>query len=699
VRESFLFYLLRFFLILGIFIFLGMQYWSSNLIEIDLRIMKLKTNQLAEEVNNLKKEVQTIQHTSYPSSRKEERAVLTQVRQHIDPLLPNLLEEDPFYSKTLPEMLGPSFEPHGILRQPLAVLGKPQNLHPFSNWAYVTDWYSRCVPTLARNKFGIFETLSPDLAIKIEERVNKDTGFSEYWVHLRDKVYWQPLSTTLFSPGFQLDSHFLKKHPVTAYDFKFYVDAVLNPYVQEAISLRTYLGDIESVEVIDPLTFIVRWKHEEIKQPDGSIVPKLKYKSKMTTGYLRPLPSFVFKYFSDGKKIVEDDSDPNTYRNNSVWAQNFSQHWAKNIIVSCGAWVFDGMTDKQIRFLRNREHYFPLDALVDKWQVEFRDNPDSFWQEFKVLQLDTYEPRANQLANLAAFVNTPQYQEQANQGKAINRLDFYGRSYQFLGWNQAKQFFESKKVRQALTMAIDRKRIIQQNLNGMGIEINGPFYRYSSAYDESIPFWPYDLQKARLYLEEEGWYDSNGDGIIDKQFGNKRVPFQFSITYYSKSPSVKAIVEYIATALKEVGIIAHLNGVDVADLSAAFDDKSFDAIFLGWSQGAPPEDPKQLWSSAGAKEKGSSNAIGFANAEADKIIEDLEYESDPQKRKQLYNRFDAIIHEEAPYTFLYTPLNILLYRDYVKGVFVPAQRQDLIPGANFGEPDMKTYWLNQSESF
>ena len=138
-----------------------------------------------------------------------------------------------------------------------------------------------------------------------------------------------------------------------------------------------------------------------------------------------------------------------------------------------------------------------------------------------------------------------------------------------------------------------------------------------------------------------------------------------------------------------------LNGVDIADLSAVFDDKGFDALCLGWALGTPPEDPRQLWHSAGAKEPGSSNAVGFANKEADEIIEQLTFESDENKRIALYHRFHEIIHEEQPYTFIYTPKVALLYREYVQNVFIPADRQDLIPGANVPEPNSSIFWIKK----
>jgi peptide/nickel transport system substrate-binding protein len=278
---------------------------------------------------------------------------------------------------------------------------------------------------------------------------------------------------------------------------------------------------------------------------------------------------------------------------------------------------------------------------------------------------------------------------------AIRRLDFVGRTYNYIGWNEARPFFQSARVRQALTMAIDRKRIIAQTLNGLGIEIQGPFSPYSKAYDKSLVPWPYDPQVARSLLEKEGWYDRTGSGIISKQINGVDMPFRFTLIYYVKSPIGKSVVEYISGALKELGIDCVVNGVDIADLSSKFDDKDFDALFLGWAEGTPPEDPRQLWYSSGAKEKGSSNAIGFANPQIDRIIDQLQYEYNEDKRIELYHQFDRIIFEEAPYTFLYNPKSILVYRDYLQNVFVPANRQDLIPGADVPEPISSLFWIKE----
>ena len=89
------------------------------------------------------------------------------------------------------------------------------------------------------------------------------------------------------------------------------------------------------------------------------------------------------------------------------------------------------------------------------------------------------------------------------------------------------------------------------------------------------------------------------------------------------------------------------------------DDRQFDACTLGWSMGWE-SDPYQIWHSSQAKK--GSNFVGFVNKEADEIIEKARREFDPKKRNEMYHRFHRIIHEEQPYTFLFT-MNALVAVD------------------------------------
>jgi peptide/nickel transport system substrate-binding protein len=667
-------------------VILLMLWWSTTLIEEDVKRLNSQVQALSKQLQDLPGKVQRTHIVMAPKEAMHEQP------SHIDTTLPNLLEQDPFYNYTLPQMLGAEFQAHGTRRE--AMVGKPQNLHPFNGFAHVSSMVNMCTVSVARLQFGKYETMAPDMAIKLEKRPVPDHPEEfEYWVHLRDHVYWQPLNPAHFPNNLELSEHFLKKHKVTAEDFKFCYDAIMNPHVSEtkAAAMRTYFGDIKEFRVIDEQTFVVRWEQSAIENEEGKMVMKPKYSAQSLTGALHPLPRFVFQYFADGQKIVpEEEEEPDTYRTHSIWAQNFIEHWAKNVIVSCGSWLFSGMDEEKITFTRNPDFYDPYQVLVEQLTYTFKESPENIWQDFKVGKIDTCQLTPAQLLELQHFLTSSEY---AKQQSTIKEIDYVDQAYYYIGWNEKRIFFQDAKIRQALTMAINRDQIIQQNLNDMGIAITGPFARFSPAYDATLDAWPYNPDRARQLLDQAGWVDMNGDGIRDQLINGKLVPFRFTLIYYVKSHASKAIAESIKEQLKEVGIECKLSGLDLPDLSRKFDDKNFDAIYLGWKLGTPPEDPKQLWHSSGATIKGSSNAISFQDQRADDIIHKLSYEDDPDKRIELYHTFHKIIHEKAPYTFLYSPKAKLVYRDYIKNLFIPMDRQDLVPGANVSEPDMRIIYI------
>jgi len=690
IRYPFLSFLIKTVAVSLLLFFLGMIYWSFTLQEEHLIRIRSDLDRIRYDLTESRETLQSIKRQLVSGVKSPSPSPETQETSAHSPY-PNLLKPDPFMQTTLATLLPEHFAPHGTFSQ--ATYGKPDNLHPFSPWAEVNVWTGLCSLANARMHVGIYEKYAPYAALSIEERPIVGKGYPEFYVRLRENIYFEPLEKRFF-PDTPLSDHFLKRHQVTADDFKFYFDAIMNPGNQEpgAIALRTYLSDIEEIKVIDPQTFTVRWKPHKVII-DGKETEKIKYIARMWTGALRPLPRFVYQYFADGTKIIENDQDPDTYRTNTVFAQNFSRHFAKNIIPSCGPWLFDGMTDREIRFRRNPSFFEQNAALGDARVVSFRNSPDSIWQDFKADLLDNYILPPDQEIEFADFLKSERYLEQKKNGSAIKELQYLNHAFSWIGWNQENALFKSRNVRRALTQAIDRKRLINENLSGNAVPIHGPFFVTSEINDPNISPWPFDPLRAKKILADEGWKDLDGDGFLEKMIDGKMVKFSFALTYFVKNPTTKATAEFIANSLKNIGIDMHLKGVDIADLALALDDKSFDAVILAWGQGTPPEDPRQLWHSSQAKLRSSSNVVAFANQEADRIIDALDYEYDKEKRLALYRQFDKIMHEEQPYTFLYTPLTRFLYRERLQNVFLPIDRKDLIPGANVSEPDSNIFWL------
>jgi len=614
------------------------------------------------------------------------------VRPYWDPKLPNLLTEDEYFAKTLPKILGTNFVPSGTLQS--QTLGTFYNLLPFSQWAEVIEWEDLCVGKIAQNAFGKYYTLCTDFAIKIDERPSNDRAKKVYYVHLRDNLFWQPLQQEHFPDSIQLSDHFLKKHPVTADDFVFYFQAYTNPYNDQptAVTLRQLTADLANVRALDDLTLEVTVSLLPEKNNDGAITYKAPYASLYNIAYLKPLARFVYQYLPDGSKICPEDEAVDFYQRSSFWAQNFMQHFSSRIIVSCGPFIFDGIDEKKIRFKRNPDYFSAYYALYDAIEIHFFQTYDAIWRDFQSQKIDACVLSPEHLIELNRFLASDYYKKLKKQNISIKQLDYIRDLYFYIAWNERNPRFVNPTVRKALDYAIDKSRIIKQGLNGSGVEVTGPFSSTSPSYDHSIQARPYDPEKAKLLLDQEGWTKVDAEGIRQKMIDGKYASFRFRLIYYVHDTIGKAIVEIVRENLKQVGIDCALCGVDISDLNQQVLNKSYDALYLGWGASNPPENPRQLWHSQGAKEKGSSNLTALVNKDVDKLIEMLEVEPDEKKRMELYHQFHRLIFNLAPYAFLFNAKVKLVYWNNLKGIFIPKDRQDLIPGAQVQEPNLYHGW-------
>ena len=79
-------------------------------------------------------------------------------------------------------------------------------------------------------------------------------------------------------------------------------------------------------------------------------------------------------------------------------------------------------------------------------------------------------------------------------------------------------------------------------------------------------------------------------------------------------------------------------------------EKKFEAVTLAWGGGDQDPDPKQLWHSASAENKGS-NFISYSNPEVDKLIDDARLEMNREKRIKMLRKVFEKIADDTPYTW------------------------------------------------
>lgn len=230
----------------------------------------------------------------------------------------------------------------------------------------------------------------------------------------------------------------------------------------------------------------------------------------------------------------------------------------------------------------------------------------------------------------------------------FNKYRYLNFGYTYLGYNLNRPLFQDRRVRQALTYAINKQELIDGVLLGYGAVATGPYKPDTWVYNKDVPRYDYNPEKARALLAEAGWLDSNGDGILDKDGQD----FSFVIVTNQGNDLRAKTGEIIQQRFKEIGVVVKLRIIEWATFLKEFiNPGNFDATILGWT-GGPEPDQYNIWHSSktGPREL---NFIGFKNAEVDQLLEDGRRVFDQSLRKAYYDRFQQILAEEQPYTFLY----------------------------------------------
>lgn len=406
------------------------------------------------------------------------------------------------------------------------------------------------------------------------------------------------------------DVKFHDGHIFDANDVKFTYEAIMNP---KNISPRiSDYEPVKEVEVVDPLT--VR------------IVYKRLYSPALVTWGMGILPEHLLNDEALRAEAIRRGKDPEKF---SMRQSSFNRH-----PIGCGPFVFQKWKSDQ---------YIILDRFEDYWegppnykQYVYRIIPDRLTQEmeFYAGTVDSYGVQPHQVERLK---NDPTYQN-------FSGLSF---GYTYIGYNMRREPFNDRRVRMALSMAIDVDKIIQYALYDQGERITGPFVKQTDYYNHRIRPVPYDPEGALKLLEKAGWR-RNKEGWLEKD--GKRL--QFTLITNSGNDQRRDILIIAQDSWRQIGIDVRTDVLEWAVfIQERVDKADFDALVLGWSMGIEP-DLYQVWHSSQINPY-QLNFVGFRNPEADELIVKIRQEYDHKRQVEYCHRLHEIIASEQPYTFLY----------------------------------------------
>jgi oligopeptide transport system substrate-binding protein len=438
-------------------------------------------------------------------------------------------------------------------------------------------------------------------------------GDADVELHPAVATSWEasPDGTT-FTFHLRNDVRFSNGRPVTAADFKYGIERVIDPatlskgmeYYQEIAGAADFAAHrtphVDGIETPDPYTMIFR-----LSGPDPIFPHKL----------AMPFASAV------PREVVEK------------WGEDFSKH-----VVGSGAFKLREWIGGQRLVLERNPYYWVkgqphLDAIADQLGV----NVELQWLKFESSEIDVLE--AIPPSEFPYVMKTP-----ALRALTLNKSTV---TTSYLGMNCQMAPFDDVRVRQAFNYAVNKEKLIEV-INGRGIVARGVLPPNLPGYDPNVRGYDYDPAKARALLEAAHF------------------PHDFKpALWFRGDQTAEMLAESIQQDLALVGVNITLKPVAWGPLLEAIRQPKNVELFYGAWEADFPDPENFLGVLLSRKQFGSNNDTFYTNPEVEKLLDQAALMTDMKERYALYDQAQQIIVADAPWVFLDHPVTYVMRKPWV----------------------------------
>jgi dipeptide transport system substrate-binding protein len=287
-------------------------------------------------------------------------------------------------------------------------------------------------------------------------------------------------------------------------------------------------------------------------------------------------------------------------------------------------YLVDYQKDAVIRY-KAHPGYFKGKAAIDDLVYSITPDASVRWQKTKAGE-----------CHLMPYPN-PADLEAIRKDPNIDLMEQPGLNIGYLAFNVMKKPFDDKRVRQAISMAINKKAILDAVYLGSGVAAKNLIPPTMWSYNDDVKDYPFDLEGAKKLLAAAG---------LASGFETDLWAMPVQRPY---NPNAKRIGELMQADLAKVGIKATIVSYEWGDYRKRGQNGEHQMLQIGWTgdNGDPDNFFHALLGCDGAKMGGGNYAKWCFKPFEDLIIE-AEHSTDIEKRTDLYRKAQVIMKEEAP---------------------------------------------------
>ena len=274
----------------------------------------------------------------------------------------------------------------------------------------------------------------------------------------------------------------------------------------------------------------------------------------------------------------------------------------------------------------------------DRIQIRFFMDQNNAYEAFKKGEVDAYAVYS------ARVWNTESVGEKFEKNWIVkqNVHNHEPIGFQGLAMNMRRKPYDDVRVRKALALLFDRRRMVRTLMYDAYFLMNSYCTDlFDANHPCTNPMLDYDPEEAVRLLKEAGFERNPQTGKLERD----GVPFVVRIL--TRSASDSTYLALFKEALDRVGIDLDITQKDFATWMRETAKYNFDVTTTAFSGGIF-RDPEPMWSSVHADIPSGINLPGFKDPRVDELVERQKTEFSTAKRNDIMRQIDAIVTEQVP---------------------------------------------------
>jgi len=412
--------------------------------------------------------------------------------------------------------------------------------------------------------------------------------------------------------------------PVTSADFQF---AWENASKEENdwIGLTGTVDRIESFQTPDPKTIIVTLKE-----------PLARFLATGIASGISPIPKHIW----EGKSWSDPQANPEV----------------RKPTVVAGPYLPDELTSERHSYKRN-PNWWGAPPNLDQIEFISASNPTATLELLRTRQVEW------------AHEFPPSQYDDAKRISTANVLDWTPAAggYRVMDFNLNRPPFSDKRVREALSRAVNRADLVQFD-DDLAVPQYGLFTEASKWRFDGVERYDFDLNRSRQLLQDAGFRLEAG--VLRDASGQ---PVRMEIIYPTTSIPRQKIATYLQQQWKELGIEVAVTGLEFNTFTNREQrQKDFDVAMGTFGSTLDPDSARTMFRTGSTQ-----NAVGYSNPRVDQLFEQGAVEQDDVRRKQIYDEIQRTILDDLPQLPLTTTKRFTAIDKSVAGVS-PRKGDDLL---------------------